>query len=65
MGEAATVGASTETIQIPNVWIEQHPKFKTICQKLDGKWYVDSHTGAEAHYSPDRGEYQSIFVNLL
>ena len=65
MGEAATVGASTETIQIPNVWIEQHPKFKTICQQLDGKWYVDSHTGAEAHYSPDRGEYQSIFVNLL
>ena len=65
MGEAATVGSSTETIEIPKAWIDQHPKFKNICQQLDGKWYVDSHTGGEAHYSPDRGEFQSIFVNLL
>jgi hypothetical protein len=65
MGEAATVGGSTETIEIPKVWIDQHPRFKAICQLVDGKYYVDSHTGGEAHYSPDRDEYQSIFLSLL
>jgi hypothetical protein len=65
MGEAATVGGSTETIEIPKVWIEQHPRFKAICQMVDCKYYVDSPTGGEAHYSPDRDEYQSIFLSLL
>jgi hypothetical protein len=65
MGEAATVGSSTETIEIPKAWIEKHPRIKQICQVHEGRYYVDSHTGGEAHYWPHLRQYQSIFENFL
>lgn len=65
MGGASTVGSSTETIEIPVAWIQKHPRFEEICQEIDGKWYVDSHTGAEATYWPSDRTYQSAFTQFL
>jgi hypothetical protein len=31
----------------------------------EGRYYVDSHTGGEAHYWPHLRQYQSIFENFL